>query len=445
MIIPWNTDAPIYHFPFATLGLIGVNVAVFAVMLATGGEGFDEWVLIYGDGLHPLQWITSAFMHGGFGHLIGNMIFLWAFGLVVEGKLGWWRFLIAYFGLAIAQNATEQSMTFWFHEGGAIGASGVIFGLLAMCLVWAPENEMSCIWWIGWRAVFFEITIFWLVFWYIGWEIFIVWWTEFAIGSSLLHTIGALFGFALGVVMVKGDYVDCEGWDLLTLMANRYGKSESPRRSRESVERRFRTVVTSEEEEASVERVLPAELIRQSQLKFRKLLAEGDYGGALTLYEKAGQNAAGWQLPEKDLLKLVEGLCDAKLPNEAVPLLEEYLRRFEKRAVQVRLKLAQLLIEHQQRPSYASRILDGLPATVVPEAYARLRKALERKAQKMIDDGVLELEGERGEARPCLASHFPSSHSSRRIPAGNAQASPAAPCVCLWRAMRLVKPWRLWP
>jgi hypothetical protein len=92
-------------------------------------------------------------------------------------------------------------------------------------------------------------------------------------------------------------------------------------------------------------------------------------------------------------LQLVERLCAEKQFNEAVPFLEEYLRRFEKRAVEARLKLAQLLIEHQQRPSYASRVLAELPAAGLSAPYQKLRKALERKAQAMIDDGVLELEG----------------------------------------------------
>src|SRR5437879_9699033 len=100
MIIPWNTDAPIYHFPWATLGLIGVNTAVLGVLIASAPdiEWIEPYLLTYGDGLHPVQWVTSAFIHAGIGHLVGNMIFLWAFGLVVEGKLGWWRFLLVYLG-----------------------------------------------------------------------------------------------------------------------------------------------------------------------------------------------------------------------------------------------------------------------------------------------------------------------------------------------------------
>jgi hypothetical protein len=57
------------------------------------------------------------------------------------------------------------------------------------------------------------------------------------------------------------------------------------------------------------------------------------------------------------------------------------------------LRLAQTLIEQQQRPSYAVRILLELPREGLGEKEEKLRTALEQKAQKMIDEGVLELEG----------------------------------------------------
>lgn len=73
-LIPINTDAPLYHFPCATIGLMLVNIICF---VATGSGMNDRlqepWLLQYGDGLNPLEWIPAAFAHGGFVHLIGNM------------------------------------------------------------------------------------------------------------------------------------------------------------------------------------------------------------------------------------------------------------------------------------------------------------------------------------------------------------------------------------
>ena len=110
MIIPINTDAPIYHYPISTAALIVANLVVFG-MTAAGAEP-GGWILLFGDGLHPWQWFACHFLHFGFLHLIGNMIFLWGFGLVIEGKLGWWRFLLVYLGI------------------GALGAAMIQVGML---------------------------------------------------------------------------------------------------------------------------------------------------------------------------------------------------------------------------------------------------------------------------------------------------------------------------
>ena len=159
MLIPYGTDAPIYHLPYATVGMIVLNAGVsFAVWAATGGgwhiatEELDEtariveeMMLQYANGLRPWQWITSNFLHADILHLLGNMFCLWSFGLVTEGKVGWWRFLMIYFGIGVAQCDFEQTLMLSASTGGSLGASSVIYGLLAICMVWAPQNEMSCV------------------------------------------------------------------------------------------------------------------------------------------------------------------------------------------------------------------------------------------------------------------------------------------------------------
>ena len=393
MIIPWNTDAPIYYFPWATLGLIATNTAVLAGLIAAGDDldGIENWLLVYGQGLHPLQWVTSAFIHAGLGHLIGNMIFLWAFGLVVEGKLGWWRFLLVYLGLGIVQNAFEQSLSFWFAEGASCGASGIIFGLMAMSLVWAPENEMNCVGWFFIRPFTFDIRILWLAVLYIGEEVLMAWWSGFAVSSELFHSLGAVLGFGVGVIMLKMNWVDCEGWDLFSVLSGRHLRSGGKR-----VVRRESIDESDSEPEPDAEDKLAFTLLqrRQQALEpFERLLAARKGSAALAFYQKTVHLCQTWELPEQQLLQFAELLCSEKQWNAAVPLLEEYLRRFEKRVIPVRLRLAQILIEQQQRPSYAARVLEELPSTGLGAKETKLRSALEAKAQKLLDDGVLELEG----------------------------------------------------
>ncbi len=133
MIIPWGTDAPLYHRPFATYALILINVLIFVFVPK---DAYEDYVLMLGDGIHPLQWLTNNFLHTGILHLAGNMIFLWTFGMVVEGKLGWLIFLAVYFGLGVFDSAAMQLVVPSEHEIAMLGSSTIIFGLMGMCLVW---------------------------------------------------------------------------------------------------------------------------------------------------------------------------------------------------------------------------------------------------------------------------------------------------------------------
>src|ERR1043166_8583906 len=140
---PYATDAPIYHWPVVTVLLILINVAVF---VATGcGEHtpIADALVLHFDHFRATEWVTSNFMHADILHLLGNMVFLWPFGLVVEGKLGWWRFLAVYLGIGALFGAVVQmAMLPTGSHNVSLGASAVLFGLLALAVVWAPKNEL---------------------------------------------------------------------------------------------------------------------------------------------------------------------------------------------------------------------------------------------------------------------------------------------------------------
>ncbi len=99
MFIPISPDAPIYHRPWITLLLIAANLASFIITgfdLPENQAGWEGWLLHYGRDFNPLEWISCLFVHFDPVHLLGNMLFLWGFGLVVEGKVGWWRYMLVY-------------------------------------------------------------------------------------------------------------------------------------------------------------------------------------------------------------------------------------------------------------------------------------------------------------------------------------------------------------
>ena len=223
MFLPYSTDAPIYHWPIATVSLILLNVVIFCgttLQVMTGALEPEqiEWLIMLFNQINPAQWITGSFMHADPIHLIGNMIFLWAFGLVVEGKCGWWKFLIAYFAIIIGYGATVQIPMFFLTDGesGALGASGVIFGIMMMAMIWAPENEMDCVFMAGWYTRVVEIRLVALAGFFLAMQVFFFFLGGMGMSSEALHLAGIAWGTPIGFFMLRQDIIDCEGWDLVT-------------------------------------------------------------------------------------------------------------------------------------------------------------------------------------------------------------------------------------
>lgn len=105
------------------------------------------WRLMHRSGeFNPLRMLSSAFLHGGFGHLLGNMVFLLVIGNLVEAVLGAWRYLLTYALGAIG--AGLASLAWWGGEPAAgLGASGAIAGLMgAYCVLWGRRKVRFFYW-----------------------------------------------------------------------------------------------------------------------------------------------------------------------------------------------------------------------------------------------------------------------------------------------------------
>lgn len=376
MIIPWNTDAPIYHPPVATVGLIAVNVLVFVGLVAVGPDAAEHLVLDWGQGLRPWQWVTSNFVHGDLLHLAGNMMFLWGFGLVIEGKLGWWRFLAVYLGLGIAECALEQAIMWNATEGGSYGASAALFGLLAMAMIWAPRNELSCLALLTFRPWTFDISILGFAFLYLVLQVVLAVFPEPEIGSAALHLLGAVLGLFAGVAMLKLDLVDCEGWDLFSVIAGREGE-----RAEISAE-----APDDEPEKPPIDAAAEQAARRRAALaQIRGLLKDGSVAGAFKLHQRLSETIRGWQLPADDLLDLVKALHREEAWADSVPLLVEYLRRFPEKSVRVRLRLAQVLERNLDRPAQALQVLSRLPKEPLEGPLEKARQDILRDATQRRD------------------------------------------------------------
>ena len=132
------------RFPAVTASIIALNALVFILELVGGDAFVTKWSLVPANIVAGKDWITiltSMFMHGGWSHILGNMVFLWAFGPEIEDLMGRGRYLVFYLlgGLAAtaAQIAVDPTSTV-----PNLGASGAIAAVMGAFVVTYPRDQI---------------------------------------------------------------------------------------------------------------------------------------------------------------------------------------------------------------------------------------------------------------------------------------------------------------
>ena len=156
-MIPIKDENPTRHAPILTVSILCANVGVFLYAASLGHTGFEAFTMQFGlipfevthfsDAISPtpvplyLTLVTSMFMHGGWMHLGGNMLYLWIFGNNVEDVFGHFWFLAFYLLCGMLATLGHVSAS----PDSAIplvGASGAIAGVLGAYLVAFPRARV---------------------------------------------------------------------------------------------------------------------------------------------------------------------------------------------------------------------------------------------------------------------------------------------------------------
>ncbi len=140
------------RFSVITTTIIILNVVVFIVELTGGDEFVKQWSIIPADivaGRHWITILTAMFMHGGWIHILGNMVFLWAFGPEIEDAMGRLRYLTFYLLSGLVASLAQIAVM----PGSMVpnlGASGAIAGVMGAFLITDPHDQIRTVLLLGW-------------------------------------------------------------------------------------------------------------------------------------------------------------------------------------------------------------------------------------------------------------------------------------------------------
>jgi membrane associated rhomboid family serine protease len=226
-MLPLRDNVPTRTFPLVTIGIIVVNVIVWAWEVT--GTSVETDVIHYGyypckiagDCIGPalraeIPWyentFTSMFMHGGWEHIIFNMLFLWIFGNNVEDALGKVRFFLWYIAGGLAATALQTFVTLNYGNDAEasipnIGASGAIAAVLGGYLLLLPRARVL-------SAIFFGFIFLREIpaIWFLGiWFLFQLWQGGWSVAhpeagggvAFFAHIGGFVFGLATVLVVSK--------------------------------------------------------------------------------------------------------------------------------------------------------------------------------------------------------------------------------------------------
>ncbi len=223
MFIPIRTDYRMRHIPWVNYALVAINVVVFLMGYngtELAGHKIDRWMLDCQQPELP-QFVTSVFLHGGWMHLIGNMIFLWVFGNAVNDKLGNVPYLLFYLAGGVIACLGDILL---IGEGTLLGASGAIAAVTGAYLVLLPRARVTLL--LLWYYItYFEVSSLLFIAFQVAYN---MWMSVSDMGGGKhlggiaygAHISGYAFGIAVAIALLLLRVLSRDDFDLLHMVVN---------------------------------------------------------------------------------------------------------------------------------------------------------------------------------------------------------------------------------
>ncbi|MBU0708518.1 rhomboid family intramembrane serine protease [Patescibacteria group bacterium] len=218
-MIPIRDHNPSGKTPWVTYFLIAANCIVFLYMVLLPEDSLEQFIYSYAviprqllQGQKVLSLLSAMFLHGSFGHIIGNMLFLNIFGDNLEDVLGHFKFILFYLLCGLGAWALQLLIT-PASEIPMLGASGAIAGVMGGYLVLFPNNKIDILFTLGWYISRVSLPAYTMLFYWFF--------------AQLLYGVGGL-GFADvgGVAYFAHIGGFAAGWVLISLLGRKKGRNQ---------------------------------------------------------------------------------------------------------------------------------------------------------------------------------------------------------------------------
>lgn len=418
MFLPLGTDRPLTRPTRITHALIGVNIAVFVGELLLQrfqpnlAEEFRRSFWLRGAALTPWGFLTYQFLHGGFLHLAGNMLFLYVFGPNIEDRIGRAWFLAFYLVGGVVAGAAHA---IWVPAAPVVGASGSISAVTGAFLVFFPRTTIRVF------IFFFIIGVVNIpAAWFIGFQIFYNLFSQGAGGGPGVAYLAHLGGYAFGAVVAYSvlatGLLPREPYDLFSM-----GRQARRRRAFKELTSRGHDPwgAGSKEDsppggsgkgirQSSARRALkhaePNEKLQRAISERRSsissLIADGQLASAADSYRELRREHGLIALSRDAQLTIANHyftVGDYKDAGEAYELFLEKRER-DHDSPRIRLMLALLSARHLDRPERARQLLKNLPDILHDEGQRRLAESL--SAELAASAGAAQPDAQAGRRAP---------------------------------------------
>ena len=240
IILPFRTSIRPRRTPYANYTLIVVNLIIFLLTYSRRTNPFtgeivqilQPWAnqfMLHPEHLRLLQFVTYAFLHGSFLHVIGNMYFLYIFGNNVNDKLGNIGYLCLYIAGAVFAGIGHSIL----HTAPVLGASGAVAAITGAYLVLFPQSLITILYIFFFFGTMELSALYFILFKLIVWDNIVEPRFSIAAIAYSAHLVGYAFGIAAVLAMLATGLISSSHFDLLAML------------KRWNRRRRYRDVVSS--------------------------------------------------------------------------------------------------------------------------------------------------------------------------------------------------------